>query len=160
MVFRHGRANPADAHDNDQDEGPFSTGNEAWNELFATFKMCTKNVFTDADENQLVALLGAHQIGRAIQKFSGFHGRWRPCNNRNTMTNGLFQQITLLGKPNRRWVQSMANEQNGGRDDLDRNNYQWTLDNRNGKGRILINSDIAPYHELDGLTIADDGKID
>ena len=87
--------------------------------MFENFKMCTKNTFGNNDENQLVALLGAHQIGRAIQKFSGFHGRWRPCGVRNSLTNGLFKSITSLGKPNFEWIQTRASQNNGGDATLD-----------------------------------------
>ena len=108
VLFKYGRPAHTGAYDADDNEGPFSTGLEAWDDLYETFQMCTKGVFTDDDENQLVALLGAHQIGRAKQKFSGFQGRWRPCGVKNSLTNGLFKAITGLGKPNLDWIQTHA----------------------------------------------------
>ena len=74
----------------------------------------------------MVALLGAHQIGRAKQQFSGFQGRWRPCGVKNSLTNGLFKAITGLGKPNLEWIQTRASQNNGGDANLPDDHIQWT----------------------------------
>ena len=44
-VFKYGRAAHTGKFDEDDDEGPFQTGTENWNKLYATFKMCTKKCF-------------------------------------------------------------------------------------------------------------------
>ena len=47
VLFKYGRPAHTGEYDADDNEGPFSTGLEAWDDLFATFKMCTKNTITD-----------------------------------------------------------------------------------------------------------------
>ena len=70
------------------------------------------------------------------------------------MTNGLFKHVTGLGKPNLEWVQTDAS-QHSGDTNLPLDNIQWTKNGKNGKGNILINADLAMYHELDGNINAD-----
>ena len=55
------------------------------------------------------------------------------------------------------WVQTYASQNHGGDANLE-NNVQWTKLCRYGKGSILINADLAMYHELDGRVGAD-GKL-
>ena len=151
-MFKYGRPAHTGPFDADDDEGPFATGLEAWDDLYDSFQMCTKGVFGDGDENQLVALLGAHQIGRAKQKFSGFNGRWRPCGVKDKLTNEMFKFITGLGRPNQKLTQTLASENNRGDPNLPKDHIQWTRVRRDGtagRGKILINADIAMYHELD-----------
>lgn len=147
-IFQYGRPQHTAPFDADDNEGPFSTGLEDWETVFTTTKMCLKD---QIGEDDLVALMGVHYLGRARQKNTGFAGRWRPCGVKNKLTNGLYKWITGRGKPNHMQVQTLASQNNAGSTNVQPDNLQWTRLKNNGqagKGRILLNTDMAMYHKL------------
>lgn len=54
-----------------------------------------KNTITEAE---LVALLGTHNIGAAVQTNSGFAGPWGAGADRNALTNGLYSFLIGAGR--------------------------------------------------------------
>ena len=126
VVYKYGRPPHTESYDNDDSEGPFSTGLEAWDSIYDTFQKSTKEVFGDGDENLLVALLGVHMIGRASQMFSGFQGPWRRCGKPFVLSNRLFQLISNRGATRFIWSQTFASQHRGGNPFLKKDNIQWS----------------------------------
>ena len=94
--------------------------------------------FTD---DETVALMGVHTLGRALRQNSGFDGPAGWVNNENRLDNEYYRQIVgddgdLFDAPN--WNQDFVNN-NG--DIPDR--FQWERNRNNGAPLIMLNADIA-----------------
>ena len=98
----------------------------------------------DFTDDETVALMGAHSIGRALRANSGFDGSAGWVNNENTLDNEYYRQIVgdegdLFNGPN--WNQNEVIN-NGQIPDR----FQWERNARGNDGGpelIMLNSDIA-----------------
>ena len=155
-VFQYGRPNNTLAANADNIEGPFPSGLGNWENVLGTTLMALKNRITEYD---LVALLGVHNLGRATQTNSGFHGNWGAGADRNRLNNGMYTFMLGRGRRNFDLVQTLASEQNNGNPAVTPNHLQWTQlrrDGSSGTGRFLLNADLAIYHNF---TTNADGSI-
>ena len=86
-VHNYGRPNITGPSTEDDNEGPFPEGLDNWPKVLSVFQEGTKNMISEAE---LVALLGTHNIGSAVQTNSGFSGPWGTAPDRNSLNNGLY----------------------------------------------------------------------
>ncbi|KAK3246039.1 hypothetical protein CYMTET_44410 [Cymbomonas tetramitiformis] len=120
IPFQWGRI---DATNCDFDEGRFPDSTESHRALDVFQRLGFSN-------EEMVALMGAHTLGRAVQANSGFSGSWARSEDRFDQ----FYLKTLLDIPWRR-VEVGANT----------GKMQWVVGNR-----IMLNADMALGFDIDG----------
>jgi len=112
---------------------------------------------------EMVALMGAHTLGRARAEDSGFEGRWVP----GRLTDGIRHTdvldntyyFNLRGK----WIQKSVVDPSGNsklqwqRDGFDANTYDNT--NAANQSSMYMNSDLAISWQFENSTVYGDGSI-
>lgn len=95
VVFNYGRHNTSLNWNNDDLEGPLPDGIDNWTSILSGVQKSLKGYVS---EQELVALLGIHNLGAAVQNNSGFAGPWGEIPDRNRLTNGMYEFIMGFDK--------------------------------------------------------------
>jgi hypothetical protein len=110
-------------------------------------------------EQDLVALLGLHNLGLAVQTNSGFAGPWGNGGDRNVLTNDLYafllgkgagRNFNLIQSPSLQHVSGAPSERQYFSPDPTFDKLQWTRDGGPTQGRIMLNADMGMYHSFQG----------
>ena len=162
-VFNYGRPNTTQDWDADTNEGPFPDGIANWTNqanpadtttILGSVQSSLKGMISEAE---LVALLGIHNLGAAVQLNSGFAGPWGASADRDRLTNGLYGFISGSGRgPNFDLIQTSSGDHANGASiepnyqspPPTTNKLQWTRVGASAQGRIMLNADMGFYHEF------------
>ena len=154
VVFNYGRHNTSLNWNDDDLEGPLPDGIDNWPSILSGVQTSLKGLVS---EQELVALLGIHNIGAAVQNNSGQAGPWGATADRNRLTNGMYGFLMGLNRGrNFDLIQTgSASHANGANIEPNYqsppptfNKPQWTRVGANAQGRIMLNADMAVYHSF------------
>ena len=87
VVFNYGRHNSSLDWNNDDLEAALPDGIDSWDATKNAVSVATKGRIS---EDEIVTLLGIHNLGGTQQLNSGFSGPWGAGADRNRLTNGLY----------------------------------------------------------------------
>ena len=131
MIIRYGRKDCATSPNSTNDFG-FPDAHRGFEHVMAIFRDGM-----GMTERQVVALIGAHTLGKALSENSGFRGPWSPPTNR--FDNAFFQQLMLSSSG---WTQNELNSNNAPAGVNPR--YQWDSGESGAPGsKMMLNTDMV-----------------
>ena len=133
MIIRYGRKDCATSPNSTNDFG-FPDAHRGFEHVMAIFRDGM-----GMSERQVVALIGAHTLGKASPENSGFQGPWSPPTNR--FDNAFYR--TLMAAPSG-WSQNELNLNNAPAGFNPR--YQWDSGNNGAPGsKMMLNTDMVLF---------------
>ena len=94
--------------------------------------------------------MGIHNLGHANQENSGFEGLWGNEVDLDSLNNGMYTFMLGKGRKSFKLAQHPASMHENANKSATEDKLQWTEKKKNGKGRILLNSDLGMYHNFTG----------